>query len=399
MKRRVSNPSELWDFHSAEWREPAQICSQWRDAAAVDPRLLKIDVSRNWWGLLSELGLTLLITREYEHLAVALSAPDGQPRLSYLALPHPSGLVVNRKTDSIHVASTRNPNQVYTLRPVKGALQRTDMQTPAVSGTPLVPVSSAFYPGCLYLHDLALFGSDLYGNAVGQNAVARLRPDGSFDRLWWPKCVERAGARASSCNYIQLNSIAAGKDLGSSFFSASSSRIGRRRPGHLNYPVDRRGVIFSGHTREPMCTGLTRPHSARLRQGKVWVANSGYGELGYVSDGRLEVVCRLPGWTRGLCLVRNVAFVATSRVLPRYANYAPGLDVSQSRCAVHAVSCESGVVLGSVEWPAGNQIFAIDWISNRKSTGFLFDARYPKRDTRPVFYAYHAQGVRRTHNE
>jgi uncharacterized protein (TIGR03032 family) len=270
------------------------------------------------------------------------------------------------------------------------------MQTPAIPGAPLVPVSSTFYPGSLYIHDLALLGSDLYANAVGQNAVARLKPDGSFERRWWPKCIDHGGAPAFSCNYIQLNSIAAGKDLRSSFFSASSSRIGRRRPGHLNYPVDRRGVIFSGRTREPMCTGLTRPHSARLRRGRVWVANSGYGELGYVSDGRLEVVSRLPGWTRGLCMVKNVAFVATSRIIPRYASYAPGLDVSKSRCAVHAVSCENGAILASAEWPAGNQIFAIDWISDRESTGFLFDARFPKRDTRPVFYAYFAQGASTT---
>jgi uncharacterized protein (TIGR03032 family) len=396
MKRRGRSASELWDVHSAEWREPAQICSQWRDAAAVDPRLLKVKVSRHWWDLLYELGLTLLITREYEHLAMALSAPYGRPQLSYLALPHPSGLVVNRKTDSIYVASTRNPNQVFTLKPLQGALERTDVKIPAVSGKPLVPVSSAFYPGSLYIHDLALFGSDLYANAVGQNAVARLKPDGSFDRRWWPNCIDSAGEPGLSRNYIQLNSIAAGKDLSSSFFSASSSRIGRRRPGHLNYPVDGRGVIFSGRTREPMCTGLTRPHSARLRRGQVWVANSGYGELGYVSDGRLEVVCRLPGWTRGLCIVKSVAFVATSRIIPRYASYAPGLDVSGSRCAVYAVSCQSGAILGSLEWPAGNQIFAIDWISNRKSTGFLFDARFPKRDTRPVFYAYFAQGVTTT---
>ena len=46
------------------------------------------------------------------------------------------------------------------------------------------------------------------------------------------------------------------------------------------------------------------------------MANSGYGELGFVSDGRLEVVARLSGWTRGLCIVGDVAFVGTSRVIP-----------------------------------------------------------------------------------
>ena len=47
-------------------------------------------------------------------------------------------------------------------------------------------------------------------------------------------------------NVIQLNSIAPGADLAASYFSASSDRVSARRPGHRNYPVNRRGVIFSG---------------------------------------------------------------------------------------------------------------------------------------------------------
>jgi uncharacterized protein (TIGR03032 family) len=175
-----------------------------------------------------------------------------------------------------------------------------------------------------------------------------------------------------SPNHIQLNSIAAGRTLSESFFSASSTTVGRLRPGHLNYPVDGRGVIFSGRTREPVCTGLTRPHSARLSAGRLWVANSGYGELGFVAQGALEVVARLPGWTRGLCLVGDIAFVATSRVIPRYAGYAPGLDVRRSRCALHAVSVSSGRVLGALEWPHGSQVFAVEWLEGGKSSGLPF---------------------------
>jgi uncharacterized protein (TIGR03032 family) len=239
------------------------------------------------------------------------------------------------------------------------------------------------------MHDLALIGSDLHANAVGQNAVVRLRSDGNFARVWWPKCVENQGGPVDTCNYIQLNSIAAGKTVRHSFFSASSAAMGRRRPGHLDYPVNGRGVIFSGETREPMCSGLTRPHSARLWRGRVWVANSGYGELGFVSGGRLEVVRQLPGWTRGLCIIKDVAFVATSRVIPRFERYAPGLKVGASQCAVHAVCCKTGKILGSLGWPNGNQIFAIDWISNRESSGFVFDVRTrrPKQES-ALFYTY-----------
>jgi len=84
------------------------------------------------------------------------------------------------------------------------------------------------------------------------------------------------------------------------------------------------------------------------------------------------VVCRLPGWTRGLCLAGDVAFVATSRVLPRYSRYAPGLDIGESRCGLHAVSVSTGRVLGSLEWPNGSQVFAIDWIETEKSAGLPF---------------------------
>jgi len=384
---KCNDPSEdMWARHSAEWRDSAQVCSQWREAADLDRSLLVSKASRGWWPTLERLGLTLLITREYEHLAIAASTPGGRPRISFFPVPHPSGLTVDHQTSRVFLASTRNPNQLYTLKPARSRLERLDMGSNSVPGHPLTTVSSSFYPGSLYMHDLAIVGSKLYANAVGQNAIALLKANGTYERVWWPKCVERKGHPVVSCNYIQLNSIAAGKTLQKCFFSASSTSLDRLRPGHLNYPVDKRGVIFSARSREPVCTGLTRPHSARLYEDKIWVANSGYGELGFVSDGKLEVVARLAGWTRGLCLVRDVAFIGTSRVIPRYARYAPGLDPFNSHCAVHAISCQTGKLLGTLEWPCGNQIFAIDWISNKESAGFPFEARSRNRKREIAFF-------------
>ncbi len=80
----------MWARHSAEWRDGAQVCSQWREAAETDPRLLEYTVSGKWWSVFLELNITLLITREYEHLAMALSAVNGRPRISFFPVPHPS---------------------------------------------------------------------------------------------------------------------------------------------------------------------------------------------------------------------------------------------------------------------------------------------------------------------
>lgn len=361
-----------WSEHHGRWRDPAQALAVW-DGTPADPALLAARASGEWWDVIDRLRITLLITREYEHLLLAASMAAGRPRLSHLALPHPSGLAVDRRRRRVMVASTRNPNQLFELAPIDAMLARADRPAPTVEDRPLLPIRSALHPGALYLHDLAYIGADLHGNSAGQNAVARFGADAVGHRLvWWPRSVERQGRPIIDRNYLQLNSIAAGATLTDSFFTASTDRMSGRRPGHLNFPVDRRGVLFSGATREPVARGLTRPHSARLHGGRVWIDDSGYGQLVATRGGSLDTVASLPGWTRGLCIHRGIAFVGTSRVIPRFSHYAPGLIPERSRCAVHALELRSGRLLGSLTWPNGNQIFAIDWIPRTWSYGLPF---------------------------
>ena len=370
------------------WRDPAEVVSHWGDAAKIDSKLLRYTAHGDWWGILAESAITLLVTREYEHLVMAVHAAESVPAISYMPLPHPSGLVVNRNSWMVHIASTRNPNQVFDLLPVAGRLNRRDIKGGGLADNPLVPIRSRFYPGCLYLHDLAMIEGDLYANAVGENTVVLLCESGGYQRAWWPRCIK--DGRGFEQNYIQLNSIAAGSNLETSYFSASGEKPSRRRPGHQNYPVDRRGVIFSGKTREPVVRDLTRPHSTRLSHGRLWLNNSGYGEFGVAEASVFKPIVRLPGWTRGLTFHQNIAFVGTSRVLPRFRQYAPGLDVARSVCGIHAVAITSGEVLGSLTWPHGNQIFALDWMPNDVTCGFPFRVGM-KRATRRekmLFYTF-----------
>jgi uncharacterized protein (TIGR03032 family) len=385
----------LWQHHNALWRLPEQIAGHWYGAAEVDARLLKSQVKGRFWETLSDLKTTLLVTREYEHLLMALSVKDSRPHISYMPLPHPSGLAVDRVRNIVHVASTRNPNLVYDLAPVEALMERADVEIESLEDRTLVPVRARFFPGSLYIHDLALIEHKLYANAVGQNAVVRLEESGGYERVWWPRCIETYGEAQFDRNLIQLNSIAAGKDVAASYFSASTDKISRRRPGHQNFAVDGRGVIFSGKTREVIARGLTRPHSARLLNKRLWVDNSGYGELGRIGRGKFEAVARLPGWTRGLCFKERIAFVGTSRVIPRFRHYAPGLEVERSVCGVHAVDTLSGEVMGSIIWPSGNQIFAVEWMPNRIATTlpFIFGRRRSHKRERLLFYAYQTRAL------
>jgi len=208
--------------------------------------------------------------------------------------------------------------------------------------------------------------------------------------VWWPRSIEGRNSPLFGRNVLQLNSIAAGPDLAGSFFTASAEAPGRRWPGDPRFPTDRRGVVFSGRTRDVVARGLTRPHSARLHQGCLWLDNSGYGEWGRIRSGKLEVVRRLPGWTRGLGFHGDLALVGTSRVIPRFRSYAPGLDLGKSRCGLHLIDASSGTALGSLIWPRGNQIFAIEAVPYRFATGLPFKAGRPDREgEKRLFYAYH----------
>ncbi len=382
---------DLWTRHSEAWRDNSQILSHWQDAANIDPILLESQVTGHFWEVLKRLDITLVVGREYEHLLLGMSHGE-TPHLTYMSMPHPSGITVDREKGIVHAASTRNPNQIFDLMPVSGCTDRMDVDANAPTDKPLVPVRSRFMPGCLYMHDLAMIDGHLHANSVGQNAVIRINDDSSYSRVWWPKCIETESGPRFGQNHIQLNSIAAGDNLESSFFSASSVELADVRPGDPKYPVDGRGVIFSGATREPIVGGLTRPHSARIEKttgkSRVWIDNSGYGELCLIDEQKFQVVTRLPGWTRGLAFCGEVAFVGTSRVIPKFAQYAPGLDVNASICAVHAVDIRSGEVLGSIVWPYGNQIFAIDWLPRTQSAGFPFEVEDRSRDLKTMFYTF-----------
>lgn len=370
------------------WRDPRAVATLWADAAAVDERLLRHRTRGEFWDVLQETGVTLLVTREYEHLLLALHRGAGGPVVSYLPLPHPSGIAVDRRRSVVHVASTRNPNQVHDLVPAVAAPPEVGERAIRLAERPLVPVRTRILPGGTYLHDLALVGGVLHGNAVGRNAVVRI-DDGGATPVWWPRAVERRGGAALDRNYLQLNSIAAGPTLRESFFSASTDAIGRLRPGDPAFPVDRRGVVFSGRTREPVVRGLTRPHSARLRHDVLWVDNSGYGEVGVCRDGVFEPVARPGGWTRGLAFAGGVAFVGTSRVLTRFRQYAPGLDPDRCVCGVHAIEVKTGRPLGSLVWPTGNQVFAVEAVAAAWTAGLPITAgRRRQERERGLFYGF-----------
>ena len=364
---------ELWAKQNAALRHPSEIFGTSFDKAGITKSALKFKSSDSFTRLLHDLKITLVASREYENLVIALNAASRKKiEQSFFHLPHPSGIAVDRENNTMYVAATRNPNQIVEFKVSADYLGRLKIGKPTEKV--LLVSRSKFYPGEYYFHDLALSAGKLYANSVGMNCIIEidLSKQSPEKPIWWPKCIEIDGKPDTKANYIQLNSIAIGKDLKSSFFSASGTKISARRPGHINYPVDQLGVIFSGNSREPVGFGLTRPHSARIYNEKIWVANSGYGEVGYIDGAAFKPVYKFNGWTRGLCFIEDILFVGISRVLPRFRHYAPGITTKKQICSIVAFDLKKNKIIGEIQFPYGNQIFAIDYFLSDQCSGLPF---------------------------
>jgi uncharacterized protein (TIGR03032 family) len=101
--------------------------------------------------------------------------------------------------------------------------------------------------------------------------------------------------------------------------------------------------------------GFSMPHSPRLFDGRLWLLESGTGQLLVIdpATGRQETVTdELPGFARGLALCGRYAFIGLSKIRP--TSVMDGVPLAQRRdelkCGVAVVDLGSGQVVGFLEF-------------------------------------------------
>ena len=386
MSVKEADYEKLRQKQSEAIREPYEVICGSYEANGITQQSLEYNIRGKFLSILEKLNVTLLVTREYEHLVIGLNAKKGKLNQSFLHLPHPNGIAVNKKKTKVYIASTRSPSQIVELSLVNDLMKRDGHNGTATKQKVLVPSRAKYYAGAYYFHDLAMIGDKLYANSVGKNGVMEINMDtATSEKIVWSPLPPKS----QNANYLQLNSIAGGKTLADSYFSASAEKPGEYRPGDLKFPVDKKGVIFAGRTKKVIARDLTRPHSAKLYKNKLWVNNSGYGEFGQIENGEFKVYMRFDGWTRGLAFFDNFAFVGVSKIIPKYKIYAPGIKGDVQECSVYAIDLEKKKVVGSIEWPYGNQIYGIEWMDADKCSGFPFTQAGPSSESEKDLFFRH----------
>lgn len=206
--------------------------------------------------------------------------------------------------------------------------------------------------GTLDIHDIGI--GDVGGGQLGPifvntafNCLATVSRVASFRPLWKPGFIS-ALAREDRCH---LNGLAMDGTRAAYVSAVSKSDVqdgwrDRRHDG---------GVIVDVASNEIVASGFSMPHSPRLHDGKLWVLNSGRGELGVVdpADGSFTPVAFCPGYARGLAFVGPYAVIGLSR--PRRNKTFEGLELddrlaakdAEPRCGLIIVDTRNGT---TVEW-------------------------------------------------
>ncbi len=199
--------------------------------------------------------------------------------------------------------------------------------------------------GALDAHDVGIMadGRPVFVNTA-YNCLATLSDRHSFTPLWRPPFVSKL-VKEDRCH---LNGLA--MDNGAPAYVTAASRSDtidgwrdRRQDG---------GVVIDVRTGEVVAEGLSMPHSPRVHQGKLWVLNSGAGELGWIDLDKppaeaFQKVAFCPGFARGLALHGRFAVVGLSK--PRYERF-EGLALddrlketdSEPWCGIQVIDLETG---------------------------------------------------------
>ncbi len=174
------------------------------------------------------------------------------------------------------------------------------------------------------------------------SCLATLQAGFSFAPLWKPPFITKLAAE----DRCHLNGLAMqdGEPMYVTACSATNEAAGWR-----NHRLNG-GVVMHIPSNEIIARGLSMPHSPRWYKGKLWLLNSGTGELGHLEGEKFVPVTFCPGFVRGLAFWKHYALVGLSKLRSKTFT---GLSLENrlaaknmtSQCGLAVVDLDTGSLL------------------------------------------------------
>ena len=297
--------------------------------------------------LLRGLGCSLLVST-YQSGRVILVRAEGEVlNTHFRSFASPMGLALGPRVLAIGTA-----RHVWEYRNVPAAAQR--LQPAGKHDACFLP-RAVHVTGDVRVHEMAFAGEELWLVNTRFSCLCGLDRDHSFVPRWRPPFVS-ALAPEDRCH---LNGLAV-VDGRVRYVTA----LGRTDvPAGWRESKADGGVLLDVPSGEAVAAGLSMPHSPRWHDGRLWVLESGKGELGVVDllTGKVETVAQLPGFTRGLAFAGRYAFVGLSQVRESIFGGIPlSRRLKERVCGVWVIDLRSGATVAFLRFEdAVQEIFEV----------------------------------------
>jgi uncharacterized protein (TIGR03032 family) len=322
--------------------------------------------------LLDRLGVSLLVSTYQAGKVVAVGVADGQLALSYHNFERAMGLAV--KPDGIAVATR---GQVWFLQAAPELAARVE---PAGRHDACFLTRSSHFTGEMQTHELAWASSDSLspggkGQGEGElwlvntafSCLCTLNGRHSFVPRWRPPFVSVLAAD----DRCHLNGLAMASGLPR--YVTAMAETDTPQGWRANKVIS--GCLIDVASGETIARGFAMPHSPRIHRGRVWMLNSGAGQLVLVDPtcGRVETVTALPGFTRGLALYDRFAFVGLSKI--RETATFSDMPIVERRlelkCGVGVVDLVTGRLVAHLEFITGvDELFDVQIVPGARCLAF-----------------------------
>ena len=291
-------------------------------------------------GLLRQLRASLLITT-YQTGHVILARPEGATlNTHFSSMRKPMGVAIDSQRLVIG-----GETGVREFRNVPDLSARLD---PPGRHDAVFALRNHHITGDIDIHEIALNGSDCWYVNTLFSCLCTLDQDHSFVPRWRPRFI----SGLSPEDRCHLNGLAL-VDGAPKFLTALGATD---TPQGWRANKRNGGVLLDHASGEVIAGGLSMPHSPRWHNGRLWVLESGRGGLATVdlASGKVVTVARVPGFTRGLDMVGNLAFVGLSQL--RETNAFADIPVTEDNLdrasGVWVVNLETGETIGFLKFSA-----------------------------------------------
>jgi len=308
--------------------------------------------SQNIVEFFKQTNTTILLSTYQTNKIMIIGQDNGKFDIRYKDFPRPMGMC--KKEGKIYAGLGHG---IYQFSNFSGVAENLEGNYDAC----YMP-QNIHFTGDIDIHEMQYSQDELYFINTKFSCLCIKEPDSSFKPIWKPPFI----SLLQPVDKCHLNGFCT-RDNEPRYVTVL---------GETDEPLGWRankangGLLMDIKTNEILIKGLSMPHSPRWHNNKLYLLESGKGAISQYDfkKKKLKTIATIPGFTRGMDIVGDFAFIGVSKV--RESATFSGLEITKlpKRVAgVWIVNLQTGQIISFVEFTNGlDEVFAITVLPHKK---------------------------------